>query len=88
MPWDTDALNAPHTCRELMQDDQPMTQAEFTDRFVAQCLKQCGFTHFDDGGSVADYAREIAQTYWSDPDYREDGPEACADSNMECWGEG
>lgn len=88
MPWDSDAMNSPHTCRELQQDDQCMTQAEFTERFVAHCLKQCGFTHFDDGTPVAEYAQETAATYWADPAYREDGPEGCAESDMDYWGEG
>ena len=43
-----------------------ITEQQFIDRFVAHCLNTCGFTHFDDGGSV----------------------EACAESDMDYWGEG
>lgn len=64
-----------------------ITKEEFIDRFAVHCLKTCGFTHFDDGSSVEEYARETAEASWSDPDYRADGPEACAESDMEYWGE-
>lgn len=64
-----------------------ITEAEFTDRFVAHCLKTCGFSHFDDGAQVETYAREVAKSYWSDPIYRDEGPEACAESDMDYWGE-
>lgn len=70
-----------------MPADEPITEADFIERFVDRCLETCGFTHFDDGSSVEAYAREIAPSYWSDPHYREDGPEACADSDMDYWGE-
>lgn len=64
-----------------------MTLQEFTDRFTAHCLKQCGFTHFDDGMSVADYCNDVAKSYHSDSIYAGDGPEACAESDMSYWGE-
>ncbi|RCW84867.1 hypothetical protein [Paracoccus lutimaris] len=57
------------------------------ERYVAHTLACCGFTHFDDGGSVADYARECAAAAFDDPYYRSDGPEACAEGDMEYWGE-
>lgn len=60
----------------------------WVDAYVAHTLKTCGFTHFDDGNPVEDYAREAAAAAWADPDYRADGPEACAESDMEYWGEG
>ena len=66
---------------------ETVTEEQFADRFVARCLKQCGFTHFVDGSPVDAYAREVAKSYWSDPLYREDGPEACAESDMDYWGE-
>ncbi|MBN8294585.1 hypothetical protein JI664_21610 [Rhodobacter sp. NTK016B] len=71
-----------------MLDTKDLTEALFAERFIAHCLKQCGFTHFDDGSPVADYAAETAKSYFSDPLYREEGPEACADSDMDYWGEG
>lgn len=64
-----------------------MTEADFTQRFTKHCLAQCGFTHFDDGVSVEDYCADVAKSYWSDPHYRDDGPEECAESDMSYWGE-
>ena len=89
-PWDTENLTAPHTLRELDITDQPqpeMTEAEWIEAFVAHTLKTCGFTHFDDGTSVEAYARETARASYADPCYRADGPEACAKSDMDYWGE-
>ena len=64
-----------------------MTEAQWVEAYVAHTLKTCGFTHFDDGTSVEAYAREVAPASYADPDYRADGPEACAESDMEYWGE-
>ena len=64
-----------------------MTEADFIDRFIAHCLKTCGFTAFDDGTPVATYAAEVATSYFADPDRRAEGPEACADEDMTYWGE-
>jgi len=64
-----------------------MTETEFVKRFTDHCLKECGFTNFDDGTSVADYCKSTAPTYWADAAYREEGPEACADGDMSYWGE-
>ena len=89
-PWDTENLTAPHTLRELDIIDQPqpeMTEAEWIEAYVAHTLKTCGFTHFDDGQSVEAYALETARASYADPCYRADGPEACADSDMDYWGE-
>lgn len=71
----------------MSENSEALTEFEFIDRFAAHCIKTCGFTHFDDGTSVDQYAREVAASYWSDPLYREDGPEACAESDMDYWGE-
>lgn len=71
-----------------MDDDvELLTEAQFVDRFTAHCLKACGFTHFDDGSSVAEYCDDVAPSYWADPDQRETGPEACAEADMSYWGE-
>lgn len=59
---------------------------EFCQRFVAHMLAQAGET-FDDGRSVKEYAEENALAYWDDPHYRDEGPEACAESDMSYWGE-
>jgi hypothetical protein len=44
-------------------------------------------SHFDDGESIADYADEIAPSYWETPWQREMGPEECADADISYWGE-
>lgn len=72
----------------MPDDHETMTEAEFVVRFTARCLQVCGFTHFDDGQSVADYCAEVAPSYYQDAGYRDEGPEACADSDMDYWGEG
>ena len=64
-----------------------MTKEEFTRRFTAEAKRLCGFEVFDDGMSVDDYCNDIAASYYSDPLYREDGPEVCAESEVLCWGE-
>ncbi|MGP3726101.1 hypothetical protein [Cereibacter sphaeroides] len=63
-----------------------MTKEQFIEAFVARCVSVAGPT-FDDGSSIADYAREVAPSYWADDHQREDGPEACADADMSYWGE-
>lgn len=70
-----------------MADAEILTEAQFIDRFVAHCLAHCGGTHFDDGTPIADYAREVAAICWKDPTSRADGPEACAEADMDYWGE-
>lgn len=64
-----------------------LTQEEFCARFKAHMLKRAGAT-FDDGESIADYADETAPTYWEDEAWlRKEGPEACADADMDYWEE-
>lgn len=65
-----------------------MTKSAWIDAYVAHTLKVCGFSHFEDGTPVEPYARETAESYWSDASYRDDGPESCAESDMDYWGEG
>lgn len=66
---------------------QEITREEFCARFKAHMLKYGGTT-FDDGSSIADYADEVAPTYFEDDDWlRKQGPEACADADMSYWGE-
>lgn len=62
---------------------EQLTEAEFIERFVARMLSY-GAT-FADGSSIEEYAREIAPTYWAHVDQREDGPEECAEADMDCW---
>lgn len=64
-----------------------LDEAEFCRRFVGYMVSTAGFSHFDDGASVEEYARETAPTYFADPDQRSDGPEECAASDMSYWGE-
>lgn len=66
-----------------------MTEAEFCAQFEAHMLASCGArTTFDDGGSIAEYARETAPTYFEAEGWlRDQGPIACADADMSYWGE-
>ncbi|UYW25731.1 hypothetical protein OKC48_21025 [Methylorubrum extorquens] len=74
--------------KEVKPAPEPrLKKSEFCERFVARMVKRAGFTHFDDGMSVEDYAKETAPTYFADPDQRADGPEECADADMSYWGE-
>jgi len=63
-----------------------ITKSEFCARFKARML-DCGGSHFDDGESIADYADEIAPSYWETPWQWEMGPEECADADISYWGE-
>lgn len=63
-----------------------LTEAEFTNRFVNFAVQKVG-AFFEDGLSVADYAKEVASIYWADPLLRDGGPEACAESDIEYWGD-
>jgi len=69
-----------------MADEPELSEAEFVERFVKRMV-EVGGTSFDDGYSIEDHARAVAPSYWVDPQYREDGPEACADGDMSYWGE-
>ena len=59
---------------------------DFIARFVTEMVRYAG-PLFETGESVADYARGTALSYWDDEDQRADGPEACAEADMSCWGE-
>lgn len=67
--------------------DKEITKEDWIQRYVDHTLKTCGFTQFDDGHSVEEYAREVAAITWADEAYRDDGPEACAEGDMDYWGE-
>lgn len=69
-----------------MTDPDTLTKEEFCRRFVEYMVRRGGET-FDDGSSIREYAEEIAPTYWDDPGQRSDGPEECADADMDYWGE-
>lgn len=70
-----------------MTTEYTMTRDEWIKAFVAEMLKQAGFATFDDGTSVADYARDVAPTYYDDPALRADGIAACVEADMDYWGE-
>ena len=71
----------------MAKDTDDLTEAEFVARFTAHGLKRCGFTHFDDGGSVEEYLSEVAKSYFADADRRDEGPEVCVEEDMIYWGE-
>ena len=65
-----------------------MSEAEFCARFKARMLAAVGPPYlFDDGESIADYADDIAPTYYATAWQRELGPEECADADMSYWGD-
>lgn len=63
-----------------------MTKEQFIEAFVVRCVAVAGPT-FSDGSSNADYARDVAPSYWAEARPRAAGPEACADEEMSYWGE-
>jgi hypothetical protein len=65
----------------------PLSLEEFTRRFTAEAKRLAGFDTFDDGVKVDDYCKEVAASYYADPLYREEGPEACAKGDVSYWGE-
>ena len=68
------------------EPEEEITQEEFIERFVKRMLRD-GAT-FDDGSPIEEYAREAAKIAWDESDLRGEGPEACAEAEMEYWGEG
>ena len=63
-----------------------MLLEEFCARFKARMLERAG-EQFDDGESIADYAEATAPTYFEIDEWRDEGPEDCADADMSYWGE-
>jgi hypothetical protein len=70
-----------------MSEGASITQDEFIRRFTAEAKRLAGFKTFDDGVQVDDYCKEVARSYFADPLYRDEGPEACAESDVSYWGE-
>lgn len=63
-----------------------MTKAEFCERFAAHMLKHSR-ERPSRGGSMEDYARAVAATYYDD-DFQDDPsltPEECAAADMSSW---
>lgn len=61
-----------------------MTEAEFTAAFVAWFRAQ-QHRILSSPDEIEQYARASAPIYWSSPQARKEGPEACAESDLECW---
>ena len=70
-----------------MSENSTMTRDEFCARFIAEMMTELAI--FDGTeAELRDYAEEVAPTYWEEADQREDGPEACARSDIGYWEEG
>lgn len=72
-----------------------LAKEEFCARFVTEMVRIVGpsYSQLDEDGRpaeegllTAEYAAEVAPTYWEDPDQRAEGPEECARSDYSCWG--
>ncbi|MBN8187572.1 hypothetical protein JF540_12815 [Salipiger thiooxidans] len=61
-----------------------MELEEFTEKFVKELVRLGGPT-FADGTSVEEYALQTAPLYFAEDWQREDGPEACAEADFDCW---
>jgi len=68
-------------------DDRAMVETEFCARFVAEMMTAAP-TYDGTPDELRAYAEEIAPTYWAEPSQREEGPEACAQSDIGYWEEG
>lgn len=62
-----------------------ISKPEFFARFKHRMLMRLG-PKTAKGEDVASYADVAAHLYWDEPDLRVDGPEECADLDIECWG--
>ncbi|WP_448427242.1 hypothetical protein [Martelella sp. FOR1707] len=69
---------------ELLPAEKPPSRQEFIDRFVKEMVRVAG-DRFTGGQSIADYAAEIAPSYFDDVGQRTDGPESCALADIDCW---
>lgn len=62
-----------------------MSEQEFCDRFVTHMLKLVGRETFDDGSSIAEYARDTASSYFEEQHQDGKSPEDCADADVSYW---
>lgn len=60
----------------------------FCARFKAEMLRLAPFSHFADGGTVADYADEVAPSYFEDQHQDGETPEECAEADISYWCDG
>lgn len=59
-----------------------MTKEEFIDRFGVR-LQELAGPATSDGDKR--YLRDAAEAAWDDPNQREEGPEACAETDHSYW---
>ena len=74
-----------------------ISKEEFCARFIAELVRIVGpiFNNLDEDGRpieggerlTADYAAEVAPTYWDGADQRDEGPEECARTDFSYWEE-
>jgi hypothetical protein len=64
-----------------MADTAEITKEEWLERFKRRLRDNLG-EHYD-----FKYGEYIAPTYWEDPEYREEGPEECADAETSEFGQ-
>lgn len=87
----TDRASDDDECHcEECQEPPYQRQADFVGAFVAYMVAQSGGSGgtFADGSLIEDYARCVALLYWESDDERADGPEECAQADMDCWEHG
>lgn len=74
---------------DMSEDFTTLSREDFCARFKTRMLAVAGPLFAQDGPdgpeSVADYAAQAASTYWDDPVQREEGPEACAETDISYW---
>lgn len=59
---------------------------EFCARFITRMM--ASLDRYDGSeDELREYAKEIAPTYWDDPDMRAEGPEKCASTDISYWEE-
>lgn len=63
---------------------EQITKEEFVRRFTERLVARVGETDAN-GDSVREIAAQAAPTYYDDNDYRECGPEECADADLDEW---
>lgn len=72
-----------------MSADAEITLDEFVRRFTDELVRIVGPTYRveDDPEPerTADYAAQVAPTYYDEPDQRCDGPEECARTDYSYW---
>jgi len=73
------------TAPEGAEPDPEAEKAEWCARFVTYMVDHAGFEKFNCGMPVREYAEMAAPLYYANKDQREEGPDVCADADMDCW---